>query len=398
MGQGRAPLQQYQVGAPIDRVTVDVLGPFPRTPRGNRFVVVAMDYFTKWPEAYAVPDQEAATVCEVLIEGMFSWFGVPTELHSDQGRNFEAQLFAKMCRQLAIHKTRTTPLRPQSDGLVERFNRTLGAQLALVVAKDQKDWDRQLPLVLLAYRSATQESTGCTLALLMFGRELRTPPALVYGQPPDSPRAAAGPEYAHQLWERLEVAHEFARRQAVEAGMRQKRAYDQHTKGAHYQGGDLVWVYGPKRVKGRSPKLDSKWIGPCCVLERVGEVVYRVKMAPRGRVVVLHRDRMAPYRGSARPAYERGTHSPSPIRDQPIQGQPASAVRVLRGTRRRGGTTGPSRQRGGASQEEIQVTPLGAVIPPIPEEQGEGGRPWRRRRVPQRFREYEVELLGDEEI
>ncbi|KAJ8014587.1 hypothetical protein DPEC_G00017180 [Dallia pectoralis] len=243
---GRAPLQQYQVGAPMDRVAVDVLGPFPRTPRGNRFVVVAMDYFTKWPEAYAVPDQEAAIVCEVLIEGMFSRFGVPTELHSDQGRNFEAQLFAEMCRQLAIHKTRTTPLRPQSDGLVERFNRTLGAQLALVVAKDQKDWDRQLPLVLLAYRSATQESTGCTPALLMFGRELRTPPALVYGQPPDSPRAVAGPEYAHQLWERLEVAHEFAGRQAVEAGMRQKRAYDQHTKGAHYKGGDLVvtiWFY-----------------------------------------------------------------------------------------------------------------------------------------------------------
>ncbi|KAJ8001022.1 hypothetical protein DPEC_G00186490 [Dallia pectoralis] len=244
----------------MDRVAVDVLGPFPRTPRGNHFVVVAMDYFTKWPEAYAVPDQEAATVCEVLIEGMFSRFGVPTELHSDQGRNFEAQLFAEMCRQLAIHKTWLVP---------------------------------------------PPESTGCTPALLMFGRELCTPPALVYGQPPDSPRAAAGPEYAHQLWESLEVAHEFARRQAVEAGMRQKRAYDQHTKGAHYQGGDLVWVYGPKRVKGRSPKLDSKWIGPCCVLERVGEVVYRVKMAPRGRVVVLHRDRMAPY-GAAHDQHMKG--------------------------------------------------------------------------------------------
>ncbi|KAJ8007553.1 hypothetical protein DPEC_G00095240 [Dallia pectoralis] len=72
---------------------------------------------------------------------------------------------------------------------------------------------------------------------------------------------------------------------------------------------------------------------------------------------------MAPYRGSARPAYERGTHSPSPFRDQPIQGQPASAVRVPQGSRRRGGTTGPSRQRGGASQEEIQVTPLGQSFP-----------------------------------
>ncbi|KAJ8356847.1 hypothetical protein SKAU_G00196410 [Synaphobranchus kaupii] len=87
--QSRAPLQQYRVGAPVERVAIDVLGPFPRTPRGNRFVIVAMDYFSKWPEAYAVPDQEAAMVFEALIEGMFSRFGVPAELHSDQGRNFE---------------------------------------------------------------------------------------------------------------------------------------------------------------------------------------------------------------------------------------------------------------------------------------------------------------------
>lgn len=62
----------------MDRVAVDILGPFPRTLRGNRYVVVALDYFTKWPETVAVPDQEAATVCEVLIEGMFSRFGGPS--------------------------------------------------------------------------------------------------------------------------------------------------------------------------------------------------------------------------------------------------------------------------------------------------------------------------------
>lgn len=178
----------------MDRVAVDILGPFPHTPRGNRYVVVALDYFTKWLEAVAVPDQEAPIVCEVLIKGMFSHFGVPTELHSDRGRNFEAQLFMEMCKHLRIHKTRTTPLHPQSDGLVERFNRTLGAQLAVVVAKDQKDWDLQLPLFLMACRSATQETTGWTPALLMFGRELQTPPTLAYGRPPDTPQVPAGPE------------------------------------------------------------------------------------------------------------------------------------------------------------------------------------------------------------
>lgn len=83
-----APLQRYQVGAPMEPVGVDILGPFPLTDGGNRYVLVAMDYFTKWPEAYAVPDQSATTTAERLVCEMFCRFGAPEELHSDQGRNF----------------------------------------------------------------------------------------------------------------------------------------------------------------------------------------------------------------------------------------------------------------------------------------------------------------------
>ena len=97
-----------------------------------------IDYFTKWPEAYAIPDQEAETVVDALVGGMFSHLGVPETLHSDQGRNFESKVFASMCERLGIHKTRTTPLRPQSDGLVERFHRTLGQQLAILTSKHQR--------------------------------------------------------------------------------------------------------------------------------------------------------------------------------------------------------------------------------------------------------------------
>ncbi|KAL1259431.1 hypothetical protein QQF64_010008 [Cirrhinus molitorella] len=95
---------------PMDCVAVDVLGLFPQTPRGNWFEVVAMDYFTKWLEAYAVPSQEAGAVAEVLLEGMFACFEVPAEVHSEHGRNFESQLFSDFCQQLGIRKTRTTSL------------------------------------------------------------------------------------------------------------------------------------------------------------------------------------------------------------------------------------------------------------------------------------------------
>ena len=107
---------------------VDVVGPLPRSDKGNRYVLSAIDYFTKWPEAYALPDQEVETVVGALVEGMFSPFGVPETIHSDQGRNLEPRVFATMCERLGAHKTHSTPLRPLSGGLVERFCDTLEQQ------------------------------------------------------------------------------------------------------------------------------------------------------------------------------------------------------------------------------------------------------------------------------
>ncbi|KAK3893289.1 hypothetical protein Pcinc_002845 [Petrolisthes cinctipes] len=95
--RGCAPIQLYQVGAPMERVAVDIAGPLPHTDKGNRYICVAMDYFTKWPEAYAIPDHEAATVAQVLVDQFFYCFGMPQELHSDQGRNFESAVFCESC-------------------------------------------------------------------------------------------------------------------------------------------------------------------------------------------------------------------------------------------------------------------------------------------------------------
>ena len=81
----RSPPQLYNVGQPMERVAIDVLGPLPETDSGNKYILIAMDYFSKWPEAYALPNQEAVTVADVLVSQFFSRFGVPAELHSDQG-------------------------------------------------------------------------------------------------------------------------------------------------------------------------------------------------------------------------------------------------------------------------------------------------------------------------
>ena len=118
----RGPMKQCNVGAPMERIAVDILGLLPLSNKGNRYLLVAADYFTRWPEAYPIPNQEATTVARCLVDEFFSRFGVPFEIHSDQGRNFESRVFQEMCKLLQTRKTRTTPLHPLSDGMVERMN------------------------------------------------------------------------------------------------------------------------------------------------------------------------------------------------------------------------------------------------------------------------------------
>ena len=166
---------------------MDILGPLPRTPRGNRYVLVISDYFTKWTESYALPDQTATTIAEKVVSEFVSHFGIPRQIHSDQGTNFESNVMAEICKLLGIEKTRTTPLHPQSDGQVERFNRTLVEMLRGRLQPDQKDWDLQLSACMMAYRSSVHESTGFTPNQLMLGHEIEVPPDVMTESTPDRP-------------------------------------------------------------------------------------------------------------------------------------------------------------------------------------------------------------------
>jgi transposase InsO family protein len=121
-----------------------------------------MDNFTKWPDVYAIPNQEASTVAEALGTNFFCRFGIPRELHSDQGRNFESHLLQEVLQRLGVSKTRTTSLHPQSDGMVERYVKTIEENLQKVVTNNQRDWDEKLPLFLLSYTASTHDTMGLT--------------------------------------------------------------------------------------------------------------------------------------------------------------------------------------------------------------------------------------------
>ena len=135
--------------------------------------MVVGDYFTKWVEAYTIPNQEVTTVAKALVHNFCCRYEVPMEIHMDQGWNFKSGMFKELCHLLTILMTRTTPLHPQSDGMVERFNGTLEQHLSKGVDENQTDWDQHTPLLLMAYRSSVHNTTDITPAKLVFGREIR---------------------------------------------------------------------------------------------------------------------------------------------------------------------------------------------------------------------------------
>ncbi len=100
-GLGRSPLQQSKPCYPLSRIAIDILE-CPLSDNGNRYIIVVCDYFTKWTEAYPVKDHTAITVADKLITEFISRFGVPDEIHSDQGGEFESKLFARLCEMLRI--------------------------------------------------------------------------------------------------------------------------------------------------------------------------------------------------------------------------------------------------------------------------------------------------------
>ena len=309
--QKRAKMKKYQFGAPMERVALDIMGPLPKTTRGNKYVLVIGDYFTKWIEAYFMPNQEAQTVADILTREFIARYGAPMEIHSDQGRNFESAIFQDVCKILGVKKTRTTAFHPQSDGFIERFNRTLQQMLIQYVNAGQTDWDKAVPLVLAAYRATPQETTGQSPNMLMFGREINMPVDLIAGVPPGEEPAEAT-EYGQELRDRLTRLYQAVRLKTGKEMNRQKRLYDRGKTEDRFKAGDLVWQRTTVRTKGKSPKLQKKWRGPHMIVERYSDVTYLVAESAVKSPKVVHYDRLKKYQGNKRPVWMRKYQRPAP--------------------------------------------------------------------------------------
>ena len=245
-----------------------------------------------------------------LVDEMFCRFSPPKQLHSDQGRQFESLLLSEVCKLLGIQKSRTTAYHPQSDGLVERWNRTLLQSLSTMVDDHPEDWDECVRKICMAYNTSLHPTTGFTPFYLMFGRQAKLPVELLYGTPErdEVPQS----QYATDLKASLEEAYQQVREKSARKLERQKELYDQKVHGKPYKVSDYVWVLFPQPPRGRSKKLYRPWSGPFRVTKKLSDVNYRVQECKnRRRRMVIHFNRLKPYRGDVT-GYQQGTRRQSP--------------------------------------------------------------------------------------
>ncbi|MES9883973.1 MAG: DDE-type integrase/transposase/recombinase [Sedimenticola sp.] len=293
----KAPLQEYYVGYPLDRVVTDITGPFPMSEAGNRYILVIMDSFTKFVEAYAIPDQRAETVANKIVFEFFARYGLALDLHSDQGKNYMSDLFRQMCCLLEINQTKSTTYRAMSNGMVERFNKTLLNMIVTYVNEEQTNWDVYLPLVTAAYRGTEHATTGYTPNQLMFGREVNLPVHFLIGVSPHRNNAEnTYTDYVANLNDRMTRIYQIVRQNLKGNSERQKRDYDTRIATHNYSVGDIVYIMDSTKTVGKSPKLKSElYKGPLVVTRKISNLLFEVKSGPKAKCKIVHHDRIKPF-------------------------------------------------------------------------------------------------------
>jgi len=259
-----------------------------------------VDHFSKWAEAFPIRNQEATTVARVLVKEFISRYGCPKQILTDQGPCFEAVLFQELCRLLRIDKVRTSPYKPSTNGIVERFHRTLNAMIGKVVADNQRDWDTHLPFVLAAYRASEHESTGFTPNRLFLSRELCLPIDLVLGDFQTMSEHDNVNEFVLSQSVRMQadfrIAREFLQRQATVRALK----YNLRVKEAAFLPGQLVWYFYPRKRAGLKEKWTKLYTGPYRVEAQLSPVLYRIRKSPKSQAKLVYVDKLKLVEGDPR--------------------------------------------------------------------------------------------------
>lgn len=266
----KSPFQAYAPpNSRFEHINIDIVGPFPITDN-MKYCLTIIDRFSKWPEAVAISDMTAPTVAIALTKHWFANFGIPLRITSDQGRQFESDLFHELKHTLGINHLTTTGYHPQSNGIIERFHRTVKASL---MSRGAEKWPQKLPMILLALRSTYKEDLQATPAEAVFGQCLRVPGEF-FTASTDQPKSTFVKE--------LKKIMEDIRPATTNWNTTERPFINKHLQNSTH-----VFVKDDKIKKALSPPYE----GPFLVLERFDK--YYIILI-RGKQVKISVDRLKP--------------------------------------------------------------------------------------------------------
>ena len=243
---------------------------------------------SKWTEAFPIKDKCADTVADVLVTKIILRFGMPLVIHSNQGREFENGLMKSLCNLLGCVKTRTAPYHPESDGMVERCNRTCLMMLSMFVNYRRDNWNELLPFVMHAYRTSVHESTGYSPFRLMMGEECSLPQDVSTDELRTNREGDVAPHpFATWVRDALEVAYDHVRQSLKRTAARRKRLYDAKAVNRKFPVGSWVLRYYPPAAQ---KKLGSPWVGPQQVVRMATGHTVGIQKDPEAPIIFIHVD------------------------------------------------------------------------------------------------------------
>ena len=302
------------IEVPFTRLAVDIVGPLPKSARGHKYILVILDYATRYPEAIPLRTATATAVARELFM-MFTRVGVATEILSDQGTCFMSRVLSSLYKWLNIKRIRTSAYHPQTDGLVERFNRTLKSMLKKLAEVDGKDWDHLIPYVLFSIREVPQASTGFSPFELVYGRSPRGLLDIAketWESQPSPHRSVV--DHVEQLQARARKIWPLVREHMQKAQQQQCKVYNRGAVRREFLAGEKVLLLVPTS----ECKFLAKWQGPFEVIEKVGAVNYKISQPGKRRGhQIYHVNLLKKWHAAAEPPVARALLSLSPPQNPP---------------------------------------------------------------------------------
>ncbi|KAE9293692.1 hypothetical protein PF008_g24732 [Phytophthora fragariae] len=270
------PLRSLRGGDACDRWALDVAGPFPRAGGGERYVIAAVEYVTRYVVAVATERHTAEHVAEFLMKEVVLKFGVFRELLTDGAPELTGRSIEQLVLLLQAEQTNPVPYRPQMIGLVERFHRTWKDTVSLYMHDDkQDDWEMWVAFAVFAYNSGRHTTVALSPNELMIGRKLRSPNDLLRST--GVTEAGELTQYHKNLLQTMKCSQECAEHARLREQNRQAKYYNRRVKVTRtFKAGDRVWMYRPPKGP-KATKFVHRWMGPMRIVSAAGYENYLVR-------------------------------------------------------------------------------------------------------------------------